>query len=73
MATKGRYYRVRPVGRLLRKSYPLNEVRPGTVVQARESAPRGSLDVVDVLTPSKRIKSVYSFQLETPMILTTRD
>jgi hypothetical protein len=63
MAGKGRFYRVGVIGSGLRRSYPLKEVRPGTVVQSLETAPQGSLDVVDVLVSTGRVKSVYSFQL----------
>jgi len=67
MAQANRFYRVRKIGEGLRRSYPLKEVEPGTVVQAIETAPKGSLDVIDVRLPSGRVKSVYSFQLDTPM------
>jgi len=63
MVAKNRRYRVRPVGSGLKKSYPLHEVRPNTIVTALEDAPNGSLDVVDVRTSTGRTKSVYSFQL----------
>ena len=58
MAQVNRFYRVRKIGEGLRKSYPLKEVKPGTIVQAIESAPKGSLDVVDVRISSGRTKSV---------------
>ncbi len=67
MAQVNRFYRVRKIGEGSRRSYPLKEVKSGTVVQAVESAPKGSLDVIDVRLPSGRIKSVYSFQLEMPI------
>jgi hypothetical protein len=67
MAQKIRFYHVRVIGQGLRKSYPLREVKFGTLVQAVESAPRGSQDVVDVRLTSGRVKSVYSFQLEKPV------
>jgi len=63
MATIGRWYKVKAVGVGNRKSLPLNEVRPGTRVKLLESAPKGSLDVVDVQLKSGKIRSVYSFQL----------
>lgn len=63
MAAKGRYYTVRAVPAMLKKSYPMHEVKPGTRVKALESAPVGSLDVIDVMTKSGKTKSVYSFQL----------
>lgn len=64
MVAKNRKYKVSPVPSGLRKSYPLHEVKPNTIVTAVESAPNGSLDVVDVRTSSGKIKSVYSFQLK---------
>ena len=67
MAQKYRYYRVQQVGAYLRKSLPLKEVKGGTIVQAIESAPQGSLDVIDVKTLGGRVKSVYSFQLTRPI------
>jgi len=67
MAQKDRYYKVKPVPPGLRKSYPLREVKAGTLVKTLESAPQGSLDVIDVRIPSGRTKSVYSFQLTTPV------
>jgi hypothetical protein len=67
MAQKDRFYHVRPVPSGLRHSYPLREVVAGTTVQAKESAPKGSLDVIDVKLTNGRVKSVYSFQLEKPI------
>jgi len=64
MAREGRTYKVKCIGKGLKKSYPLSEVKCGTRVKALESAPKGSLDVIDVRTKSGRVKSVYSFQLE---------
>jgi hypothetical protein len=63
MAQKSRFYHVRVIPEWLRKSYPLREVKFGTLVQALESVPQGSLDVVDVRTTNGKVKSVYSFQL----------
>jgi len=67
MAQASRFYHVRVIPEGLRKSYPLREVKFGTLVQALESAPQGSLDVVDVRTMNGRVKSVYSFQLTKPV------
>lgn len=67
MAQRNRFYHVRVIGEGLRKSYPLREVRFGTLVQALESSPKGSLDVVDVRLTNGKVKSVYSFQLEKPI------
>ncbi len=67
MAQKGRYYRVHAIGVGLGRSYPLREVKSGTVVQSLESAPQGSLDVIDVLLPNGKVKNVYSFQLQRPI------
>jgi hypothetical protein len=67
MAQKNRFYHVHVIGQALRKSYPLREVKFGTLVQAMESAPRGSVDVVDVRLTNGKVKSVYSFQLEKPV------
>ncbi len=67
MAQRNRFYHVRVIGAGLRKSYPLREVKFGTLVQAIESAPHGSLDVVDVRLTNGRVKSVYSFQLDKPV------
>ena len=64
MVTKGRCYRVRKVGSATRRSLPLREVRPGTVVKALEDAPTGGLDVLTVRLPNGREADVYSFQLE---------
>jgi len=64
MPQKGRYYRVEGVPSGLRPSYPLNEVRSGTVVKCLEGAPKGSLDVIDVKLQNGEIRNVYSFQLE---------
>lgn len=63
MAKKGRCYIVKKVSSGLRDTYALSEVRAGTKVRALEDAPKGSLDVIDVETPSGKIKNVYSFQL----------
>ena len=67
MAQKFRFYHVRPIASGLRSSYPLREVTSGTVVQSLETAPKGSLDVIDVRLWTGKIKSVYSFQLDKPI------
>jgi len=63
MVAKNRKYRVSAVPIGLRKSYPLSEVKPNTIVTALEAAPSGSLDVIDVRTKNGKVKNVYSFQL----------
>ena len=63
MAQKNRCYKVDSVGSGGKKSYPLAEVRPGTVVKALESYPNYSVDVMDVKLKKGQIKNVYSFQL----------
>jgi len=67
MAQANRFYRVKGVASALKRSYPLKEVKDGTVVQALESAPKGSLDVIDVRLSNGKEKSVYSFQLDSPI------
>jgi len=67
MAQRYKFYHVRVIPEGLRKSYPLREVKSGTLVQAMESAPKGSLDVVDVRLTNGKVKSVYSFQLDRPV------
>ena len=67
MAQKNRFYRVKPIGTVYKRSHPLREVHSGTIVQAIEGAPQGSLDVVDVKLANGRVKSVYSFQLVKPV------
>ena len=64
MAQKGRWYKVDAVPSGLRSSYPLKEVKPGTVVKCIEGAPKGTLDVIDVETKGGQVKNVYSFQLD---------
>ncbi len=64
MAQKNRCYRVQSIGSGYKDSYPLRDVKPGTVVKAMEYAPQGSLDVVDVKLKTGQTENVYSFQLE---------
>jgi len=67
MVQRNRFYRVKVKPSMLIRSYPLQEVRSGTIVKALEGAPKGSLDVVDVQLSSGKVKSVYSFQLDKPI------
>ena len=72
MAQAGKFYKVHGVPNLLKKSYPLKEVRAGTTVRCLGGAPKRSLDVIDVMLRTGEVRSVYSFQLETPIKLRRR-
>lgn len=63
MAQKNKCYKVEAVGSGTKISYPMGEVRPGTIVKAMESCPNYTVDVIDVKLKNGHIKNVYSFQL----------